>query len=155
MSTFTISRSTEIAAPPASVHALVDDFHQWVAWSPWEGLDPQLSRSYTGPDAGTGARYAWRGNRKAGAGSMEITDSTPEEIAITLAFLKPWKATNQVRFTFAPKEGGTTVTWEMSGEHAGLGKVFAVFMSMDKLVGKDFEKGLAALKALAEEPTAG
>jgi hypothetical protein len=100
MSNFTVSRGTEIAAPPVTVHALVNDFHFWVSWSPWEGVDPTLARSYTGPESGAGARYSWRGNRKAGAGSMEIIASVPAEIAITLTFLKPWKATNQVAFTF-------------------------------------------------------
>lgn len=151
MSEFTVSRSTTIAASPASVHALVDDFHAWRSWSPWEGLDPTLARSYTGPDAGVGAHYAWTGNRKAGAGSMEITASSAENIAITLAFLKPWKATNAVTFGFEPDGDGTRVTWTMSGQHAGLGKLFALFMSMDKLVGKDFEKGLASLKDQAEK----
>lgn len=150
MSNFTVSRSTTVAAPAAAVHPLVDDFHHWVSWSPWEGLDPEMQRTYTGPDAGVGAHYAWQGNSKAGAGSMEITASDPAAIAITLAFLKPWKATNQVRFTFEPAGDGTTVTWTMEGKHAGLGRVFALFMNMDKLVGKDFEKGLAALKSQVE-----
>jgi len=150
MSVFSISRATTTAAPLPVVHALVNDFHQWRSWSPWEGLDPSLARSYTGPDAGVGANYAWVGNRKAGAGSMEITESAPGRIDLTIAFLKPWKATNQVEFTFEPEGNGTRVTWTMSGEHRGLGRVFALFMSMDKLVGKDFEKGLAALKQKAE-----
>ena len=150
MANFTVTRSTEIAAPPATVHALVDDFHHWVDWSPWEGLDPDLERTYTGPASGVRAHYAWKGNSKAGAGSMEITASDPAAIAITLSFLKPWKATNQVRFTFEPTATGTAVTWTMDGAHTGLGRVFAIFMNMDKLIGKDFEKGLAALKVRAE-----
>lgn len=150
MADFTVSRSTTIAAPPEKVHALVNDFHAWRSWSPWEELDPDLQRTYTGPDAGVGAHYAWTGNRRAGAGSMEITTSTPEQIAITLSFLKPWKATNQVAFAFGHDGNGTQVTWTMHGRHAGLGRLFALFMSMDKLVGKDFEKGLAQLKEQAE-----
>jgi hypothetical protein len=150
MSNFSISRSTTINAPVAVVHGLVDDFHAWQGWSPWEGLDPKLERTYTGPDSGAGAHYAWQGNSKAGSGSMEITGSAPGSIAITLVFLKPWKATNQVEFTFVPVGDATEVTWTMSGAHAGLGKLFALFMSMDKLVGKDFDKGLAALKETAE-----
>jgi hypothetical protein len=151
MSEFTVSRSTTIAAPVATVHALVDDFHAWRSWSPWEGLDPSLARSYTGAESGVGANYAWVGNRKAGAGSMEITASSAERIAIVLAFIKPWKATNDVAFDFEPDGDGTRVTWTMKGAHVGIGKVFALFMSMDKLVGKDFEKGLAALKEQAEK----
>ncbi|MCZ4497849.1 MAG: transcriptional regulator [Marmoricola sp.] len=151
MSTFTLSRRTAIAAPAATVHAFVDDFRSWRGWSPWEGLDPTMVRTYTGSVAGTGAHYAWKGNSKAGMGSMEITASAPDGISITLAFLKPWRATNSVEFTFAEDEGATEVTWTMSGEHTGLGKVFAVFINMDKFIGKDFEKGLAALKVLAEE----
>lgn len=150
MSNFTVVRSTTIAAPPAAVHALVDDFHAWRGWSPWESLDANLARSYTGAETGVGANYAWVG-KKAGAGSMEITESTPDAIAITLRFLKPWKATNQVVFAFAPAPEGTAVSWTMTGEHRGVGRLFALFMSMDKMVGKDFEKGLAGLKALAEK----
>jgi hypothetical protein len=150
MSNFTVSRSTTISAPAATVHALVDDFHAWVDWSPWEGLDPAMERTYTGPDRGVGAHYAWKGNSKAGSGSMEITSSAPDAIAITLTFLKPWKATNAVTFTFEPEGEATRVSWSMSGAHAGLGRVFALFMNMDKLVGKDFERGLAALKEQAE-----
>ena len=96
---FEVTRTTSIAADPARVHALVDDFHEWIAWSPWEDLDPDLRRTYSGPDAGAGARYAWTGNRKAGEGSMEITGSTPERIDIELTFLKPFKATNHVDIT--------------------------------------------------------
>jgi hypothetical protein len=151
MSNFALSRSTTIQAPPESVHALVEDFGSWTEWSPWEAVDPSMERTYSGPGSGTGAHYAWKGNSKAGAGSMEITSATPTSVAITLRFLKPWKATNSVEFTFAPAGDGTEVTWTMSGAHVGLGKVFAFFLSMDKLVGKDFEKGLAALKEVAEQ----
>jgi hypothetical protein len=151
MSNFTVSRSTVVAASADSVQALVDDLRAWRGWSPWEELDPAMERTYSGPDSGVGAVYAWKGNSKAGAGSMEVTASQPGAVAITLAFLKPWKAVNQVAFTFAPTGGGTEVTWTMSGAHAGLGRVFALFMSMDKLVGKDFERGLAALKNLSEQ----
>ncbi|HET7196429.1 MAG TPA: SRPBCC family protein, partial [Nocardioides sp.] len=99
MSTFEVSRSTNIAADQASVHGRINDFHEWTAWSPWEDVDPNLQRIYTGPDEGVGAHYAWQGNRKAGQGSMEIVSSTPEQIGVKLSFLKPWKATNDVTFT--------------------------------------------------------
>ena len=150
MSTFEVSRSTSIAADQASVHGRINDFHEWTAWSPWEDVDPNLQRIYTGPDEGVGAHYAWQGNRQAGQGSMEIVSSTPEQIGVKLSFLKPWKATNDVTFTLVPTGSGTEVTWRMTGEHQGMGKVFAKVFSMDKLVGKDFEKGLARLKAVSE-----
>jgi hypothetical protein len=150
VSAFTVSRSTTIAAAPATVRALVADFRSWRAWSPWEDLDPGLTRTYTGAESGVGARYAWVGNRKAGAGSMEIVAATPESLRIALEFLKPWRASNDVVFTIVPEGAGTHVTWTMSGTHVGLAKVFARFVDPDKLVGPDFEKGLAKLKTLAE-----
>jgi hypothetical protein len=154
MSDFEIVRSTTVAAEPGRVHALVDDFHEWRAWSPWEGLDPDLRRTYSGPDSGVGAHYAWEGNRKAGAGSMEITGSTPGTIDIRLAFLKPFRNTNQVTFTLTPTQAagspGTTVEWRMRGERTGFWGVVGRLMPMDRLIGKDFEKGLAQLKATAE-----
>ena len=128
----------------------MNDFHEWPAWSPWEDVDPALQRTYSGPDSGVGAHYAWSGNRKAGSGSMEITSSTPEEIDLRLSFLKPWKATNDVTFTLVPVGGGTEVTWRMTGEQKGAAAVFGKVFNMDKLLGKDFEKGLARLKAAAE-----
>ena len=118
MSHFDIARSTTIARP-GRVHALVNDFHEWPAWSPWEDVDPALQRTYSGPDSGVGAHYAWSGNRRAGSGSMEITSSTPDEIDLRLSFLKPWKATNEVTFTLVPAGDGTEVTWRMTGEQKG------------------------------------
>jgi hypothetical protein len=132
------------------VHGLVNDFHEWPAWSPWEDVDPALQRTYSGPDSGVGAHYAWSGNRKAGSGSMEITSSTPQEIDLRLSFLKPWKATNEVSFTIVPVGEGTEVTWRMRGEQKGAAAIFGKVFNMDKLLGKDFEKGLARLKATAE-----
>ena len=150
MSEYTVVRTTHVAADPATVHALVDDFHQWQAWSPWEDLDPDLRRTYSGPDRGVGAHYAWQGNRKAGQGSMEITGSTPERIDLHLVFLKPFAATNTVWFDLTPADGGTAVEWGMRGEQKGLWGFVGRFLNMDKLVGKDFEKGLARLKVAAE-----
>jgi len=150
MSHFDIARSTTISASPAEVHALVDDFHKWPTWSPWEDVDPALRRTYSGADSGVGAHYAWSGNRKAGSGSMEITSSTPEAIDLRLSFLKPWKATNDVRFTFVPVGEGTEVTWRMTGEQKGVAAVFGRVVNMDRLLGKDFEKCLSRLKATAE-----
>ncbi len=150
MSRFEVTRSTKVDAPPARVHALVNDFHQWTVWSPWEGVDPAMRRTYSGPDAGVGARYAWAGNRKAGAGSMTITSSAPERIGVELAFTKPWKTTNQVDFLIVPAGSATDVTWRMTGEQKGLAALFGKIYPMDKLVGGDFERGLAQLKAAAE-----
>lgn len=152
MSEFEIVRSADIQADPARVRALVDDFREWTAWSPWEDADPALHRTYSGPDAGVGAHYAWVGNRRAGEGSMEIVSSTPEEIDIRLAFLKPWKATNDVTFTFLPRGAATEVTWRMNGEHRGIAALLGKVFNMDKLIGRDFEKGLTRLKAVAETP---
>ncbi len=152
---FEVERSTRIDAPPERVHALIDDFHEWQAWSPWEALDPKLQRRHSGPPSGEGARYAWMGNRKAGQGAMEITSSQPDEIGVRLEFLKPWKATNQVTFTLTPvgsRNGAkaTDVQWRMVGESTVLTKAFSRLFGMEKMIGTDFERGLAKLKRLAE-----
>jgi Polyketide cyclase / dehydrase and lipid transport len=151
MGEFEVARSTRIAAPAQRVHGLIDDFHQWRSWSPWEDVDPDLRREYSGPESGVGARYAWEGNRKAGKGNMEIVDSTPERIELRLTFEKPWKATNAVVFTLAPAgDGATDVTWRMTGTQRGVAALFGKFVSMDRLIGKDFEKGLARMRSTAE-----
>ena len=150
MGSYSVERTITVNAPAVRVHGLVDDFHHWTRWSPWEDLDPELQRTYTGPDHGVGAHYAWTGNRKAGAGSMEITASTPEEIVIALAFLKPFRSTSTTVFELAADGDQTVVTWRMTGEQTGLMSVFGRFMNMDKLIGPDFEKGLARLKTAAE-----
>jgi hypothetical protein len=154
MSEFEVVRSTDVAADPARVHDLVNDFHRWTEWSPWEDLDPQLARTYSGPDSGIGAHYAWVGNRRAGRGSMEITGSAPDRIDIRLAFLKPYTTTNDVTFTMTPTQvdgaAGTSVEWRMSGRHQGILGVVSRIFPMDRLIGKDFEKGLTRLKAVAE-----
>ena len=102
------------------MHGLVDDFREWTKWSPWEDLDPDLDRTYSGADKGVGSRYAWSGNRKAGSGSMEITGSTPEAVDITVQFLKPFKATNETTLSFVPSGSGTEVRWVMTGEQKGM-----------------------------------
>jgi len=150
VSSFEISRSTGIGASAAAIHRLIDDLRQWRAWSPWEDLDPALERTYSGPDAGVGARYAWKGNKKAGEGSMVITGSTPERIDIELAFVKPFRNTNQVTFTLTPTGDATEVEWTMRGERKGLWGLLGRLMPMDKWIGKDFEKGLVQLMAAAE-----
>ena len=149
MAGFELSRSTHVAATPERVHALLDDFHQWRQWSPWEDVDPDLQRTYSGPEKGVGSRYEWKGNSKAGEGSMQIVESDPSRVVVDLRFLKPFKATNVTRFTLAPAAGGTEVTWTMTGRRGTvmslMGKVF-----FDKAIGKDFDKGLARLKTAAE-----
>jgi hypothetical protein len=150
VSTFEVTRTKQIDADPARIHALVNDFRRWREWSPWEDVDPDLQRDYSGAEAGEGARYSWKGNRKAGAGSMVITASTPRMVSIELTFLKPFKASNQIEFDLHDAAGGTLVTWRMTGEQKGLMALFAKFYPMDKLVGGDFEKGLDQLKAAAE-----
>lgn len=152
MSSYEVSRSITIAAAPGTLHALVDDFHRWTQWSPWEGLDPAMERNYSGPTAGAGARYAWKGNRKAGEGSMVITGSAPDAVDIDLRFLKPFENAAVIRLAFASTATGTSVTWTMTGETpGGLAGLFSRVVSMDRLVGKDFERGLARLKAVAEQ----
>jgi hypothetical protein len=150
MSSFEVTRSTAIAADPALVHGLINDFHEWPKWSPWEELDPDMERTHSGAESGVGAHYAWNGNRKAGEGSMEITSSSPDEVGLTVTFLKPWKATNEIVFSLEPTGDGTAVTWTMRGEQKGLMAVLGKVIPMDRLVGKDFEKGLARLKQTAE-----
>lgn len=146
MSTFEVTRSAVIPAPAEDIFPLVDNFHEWTKWSPWESVDPAMQRSYTGSESGVGAKYAWSGNRKAGSGTMEIVDTAePRSIKIRLEFTKPFRAVNPTAFTLTPSGSGTEVTWTMTGENKGIGKVFALFMNMDKMVGADFEKGLASL----------
>jgi uncharacterized protein YndB with AHSA1/START domain len=150
--TFRLERSTMIEAPPEKVFALVDNFHDWAKWSPWENLDPALKRTYGGPDAGRGTRYAWEGNNKVGSGGMEITESVPSaKIVVKLDFLKPFEAHNTAEFTFTPKDNGTAVTWAMYGPCPFISKLMQIFCSMDKMVGGQFEQGLANLKAAAEK----
>lgn len=146
MSTYEVRRSAVIPAPAENIFPLVNSFHEWTKWSPWETVDPGMDRRYFGSDAGVGAGYEWSGNRKAGSGTMEIVESVPSsQINVRLQFTKPFKALNPTSFTFTPVQGGTEVTWAMTGENKGPAKVFALFMNMDKLVGSDFERGLKSL----------
>ena len=150
MGGYSVERSITVNAPAHLVHGLINDFHTWTTWSPWEDLDPALQRTYSGPDQGVGAHYAWSGNRKAGQGAMEITGSTPEGIDIRIDFLKPIKATNQTRFNIASSGNGTQIRWVMTGEQKGLMALLGKVYSMDRMIGPDFEKGLTRLKAVAE-----
>ena len=149
--TFRVERSTLIKAPAAKVYALIDDFHAWVGWSPWDSIDPDMKKTYEGASSGVGAKYGWHGNKKVGRGAMEITAARPQaSIIIKLDFFEPFEAHNTATFALAPENGGTRVTWAMDGKQNLVLKLMGIFMSMDKMVGKDFEKGLAAMKATAE-----
>jgi len=149
--TFQVQRRATIAAPPERVFALIDDFHRWGEWSPWEKLDPAMTRTFEGPASGTGAVYAWKGNKDVGQGRMEIAESTPPgRIAIKLDFIEPMESNNVTEFVLAPKDGGTEVTWTMRGPSPYLTKVMDTVVGMDRLIGKDFEAGLANMKAAAE-----
>jgi carbon monoxide dehydrogenase subunit G len=149
--TFRVQRSASIKAPPQKISALIDDFHNWSAWSPWEKLDPALQRTYSGPARGKGAVYAWEGNRKVGQGRMEILETSPSRTTIQLDFLKPFEAHNTAEFTLEPGGDSTNVIWAMHGKNAFIAKLMGVFLNMDRLIGKDFESGLANLKVAAEK----
>jgi hypothetical protein len=150
-SDFRITRTANVSTPAAVVFALVDDLHEWEAWSPWEKKDPAVKRTFEGPLAGTGASYSWAGNKKVGEGRMTITESRPGElIRIKLEFLRPFKATNTAEFVFNPKGNQTTVTWSMSGKNNFMAKAFHLFVDFDKMIGNDFVKGLAQMKSVAE-----
>lgn len=148
---FTITRSAAIAAPAPVVFGLVNDFHQWSAWSPWAKLDPAMKETFAGAASGTGAIYSWEGNSEVGAGRMTIEESRPaEQIRIKLEFLKPFAAVNMADFAFKPESGQTTVTWTMTGKNNFVSKAVCLFMNMDKMVGGQFETGLAKMKSVAE-----
>jgi uncharacterized protein YndB with AHSA1/START domain len=148
---FTVSRSTTVAASPAKVFGLVNDLHRWDSWDPWIKMDPTMKTTFEGSAKGVGSVYGWSGNSKVGAGKMTITESKPsEKVVLRLDFEKPMKDTCVAEFTFKPEGKGTIVTWSMIGKKAFPAKVMCLFMSMDKMVGGQFEKGLADIKAAAE-----
>lgn len=149
--TFRIERSTTIAAPPAVVYPLISDFHNWQAWSPWERLDPNLKRTYSGAPSGTGAVYGWEGTPKVGSGRMEILQANaPSDVRIQLDFLKPFEAHNTAEFTLRSEGNGSRVTWAMYGPNPLMMRVMKLFMNMENMIGKDFESGLANMKGAAE-----
>ena len=150
--TFSVQRSASIKAPPEKIFAVINDFHRWTDWSPWEKLDPEMKRTQSGATSGKGAVYAWESNGKAGAGRMEIIESTPaSKVGIQLDFIKPFESHNIAEFTFAPEGDATRVTWTMHGPTPFISKLMQVFVSMDTMIGKDFEAGLANLKTLTEK----
>ena len=150
--TFSVRRATTVKAPPEKIFSLINDFHQWGSWSPYENKDPAMKRSYSGAASGKGAVYAWDGNNNVGSGRMEILDtSVPAKIVIKLDFFKPFEGHNTAEFTMLPQGGVTTVTWAMHGPAPLMSRVMQVFMNIDNMVGKDFEIGLANLKRLTEK----
>jgi len=150
-SKFRVARSTTISAPAPAVFAQVNDFHKWEAWNPWGKVDPAMKQTYEGAPAGTGAIYTWVGNKKVGEGRMTITESRPSDLVrVKLEFMKPFAATNTAEFSFNPEGNQTAVTWSMTGENNFVAKAVHLFMNMDKVIGDQFEKGLADMKAAVE-----
>ena len=148
---YTIIRSTTVDASPDAVRAQITDFRRWVDWSPWEGLDPALTRTYSGPASGVGSSYAWEGNKKAGAGTMRIVRDEPGVVEVALEFSRPFSAKNTVDFVLTSPAGDRTrVDWVMHGELTPLMRAFSFFKSMDSMMGPDFERGLAQLKRVTE-----
>jgi uncharacterized protein YndB with AHSA1/START domain len=150
---FRVQRQARIAAPPDRIFALINDLQAWTRWSPYEKKDPAMKRSFGAVTAGTGATYAWEGNRNVGQGSMEIIEASPfRRLLIKLDFLKPFEAHNTAEFTLEPAGDATLVTWAIYGPSAFVTKVMGLFFNMDTMIGKDFEAGLADLKTAAETP---
>ena len=150
--TFSVQRATAVRAPPETIFSLINDFHRWGTWSPYENKDPAMKRSYSGADSGKGAVYGWEGNKNVGSSRMEILDvSAPSKIVIKLDFFTPFEGHNTAEFTMLPQGDATSVTWLMHGPAPFMSKVMQVFMNMDNMIGKDFEMGLANLKRLTEK----
>jgi hypothetical protein len=150
--TFRVERSIRITATPDKLAPLVNDFHQWEKWSPWEKIDPALTRTYSGAASGKGAVYAWAGNKDIGQGRMEVMEAaSPAKVLIKLDFITPFEAHNLVEFTLVPEGNATVVTQAMYGPSPFISKVMSLAFSMDKMVGGKYEEGLASLKALAEK----
>jgi hypothetical protein len=149
--TFSVQRGAAMKAPPQKIFSLINDFHQWGTWSPWEIKDPAMKRTFSGAESGRGAVYAWDGNKNVGSGRMEILEaSTPSKIVIKLDFFTPFEGHNTAEFTMLPQGDATSVNWVMHGPAPFMSKLMQVFMNIDKMIGKDFEAGLANLKRLAE-----
>ena len=148
---FSVTRSASIAAPAPAVFVQVNELKKWEAWSPWAKKDPQMKQTYQGPPAGTGAVTSWVGNKDVGEGRMTIVESRPAElIRFKLEFLEPFAATNSAEFTFKPEGGGTRVTWTMQGQSNFIGKALHLAFDFDKMIGADFEQGLAGIKRIVE-----
>lgn len=148
---FRVVRELFLKASPEVVFAQVNDLHCWDDWSPWAKLDPNAKLTYSGPREGKGASYTWNGNNEVGEGTLTITESRPvKQLKMRLEFIRPFKCQNDVDFTFTPENGGTKVEWGMDGKNNFMSKAMCLFMNMDKMVGRDFEKGLGSLKTLTE-----
>jgi len=149
---FSVQRTTNIKAPPEKIFPLINDLHSWGSWSPWEKVDPAMKRTHSGAPSGQGAVYEWEGNAKVGKGRMEITDAAPpSSVTIKLDFLKPIEGHNIAEFTLVPQGDSTNVTWAMHGPAPFVSKVIQVFISMDSMLGKEFETGLSNLRGIAEK----
>ena len=149
--TFTVERTISIAAPAAEIYPHIVDLREWPAWSPWEEMDPNMEKTFSGPETGVGSSYAWKGNRKVGEGRMTISGVADDaRVDIDLEFLKPFKAENDTVFSLEPQGESTVVTWSMTGKKTLMTKIIGIFKSMDAMVGPDFEKGLASLKRTVE-----
>jgi hypothetical protein len=148
---FRVSRGITMSAPAPAAYVLVNELHNWEKWNPWQKLDPAMKMTFSGPPAGPGAAYAWVGNKDVGEGRLSIMESRPNELVkIKLEFVKPFTATNTAEFTFKPEGSQTAVTWSMAGEKNFISRAVGLFLNMDKMVGDQFEKGLADMKAAAE-----
>jgi uncharacterized protein YndB with AHSA1/START domain len=150
--TFSVQRAATVKAPAEKIFPLINDFHQWGTWSPWETKDPAMKRNFSGATSGKGAVYGWEGNKNVGSGRMEILEaSMPSKIVIKLDFFKPFEGHNTAEFTMLPQGDATSVTWVMHGPAPFMSKIMQVFMNMDSMIGKDFEAGLANLKRATEK----
>jgi Polyketide cyclase / dehydrase and lipid transport len=149
--TFDVKRSVTIQAPPEKIHPLINDLQAWRSWSPYEAKDPAMKRSFGTITAGKGATYAWDGNKDVGQGEMEISATSPNLVTMQLHFIKPFEGRNQADFKLTPQGDSTEVVWDMHGPAPFMNKLAGVFMNLDQMIGKDFEIGLANLKALAEK----
>ena len=148
---FRVQRTGTFNAPPDKIFPHLNDFHKWAAWSPWEKLDPEMKKTHSGPDRGKGTVYEWEGNKQVGKGRMEILEeSPPSKMLIKLDFFKPFEAHNTTTFTLDRQGDSTTVKWAMDGKQPFMFKLMGLFCNMDKMIGKDFEKGLANLKSIVE-----
>ena len=148
---YEVVRTKMVTAPPKPIFEQVNDFHKWHAWSPWTSRDPKMKESYEGPKSGVGAKYSWDGNAEVGTGHMTITESDPnKKIRIKLEYTKPYRETKDAEFTFLTEGQQTVVTWSQSGQSHFLAKAYGLFVSIDKMVGGEFETGLDRLKAIAE-----
>ncbi|MRW94046.1 polyketide cyclase [Duganella sp. FT80W] len=149
--TYSVQRSVSIKAPPEKIIPLISDFHNWAQWSPWENLDPNMKRTFSGAPKDLGAVYAWEGNKEVGSGRMEVVSLTPAKVGIKLDFLAPRASSSVTEFILAPQGDTTTVNWTMSGDSDFMTKLMTVFVSLDSMIGPSFESGLAKMKAAAEK----